>query len=334
MMPMIGRFCLSLLLAASLVPAAHSADFYEGKTISLVVGFAPGGMADADGRMIAQFLGRHIPGNPRMIVQNQPGAGGLNAINYAYTAARPDGLSIFQLASGHALQQLSGSEAIKFDVSRMPILGAWLRSTYVLSVRAESGFRSIADIKSAKQPPRIGTQGLGTGTYAYTVGWQRALGIAFQLVTGYEGNEQNLALERGEIDGRTDTAASMLQRPGDWLKRFPAVVQNGPDRSPDLPDVPTVYDLNPKPGVLFETVNNALSVDRPYVLSPGTPEDRVAILRQAWADMLKDPQLIAEAEKRRWRVVPTSYEKMEAFYRQAVRETPPDVLKQLKELFP
>lgn len=331
---MITRFLLLAILACTLLPAARAADFYEGKTVTVVVGFAPGGMADADGRMIAQFLGRHIPGTPRMIVQNQPGAGGLNAVNFAYTAARPDGLSIFQLASAHALQQLSGSDAIKFDLSRMPILGAWLRSTYVLSVRGESGLHSIADIKNAKQPPRIGTQGLGTGTYSYTIGWQRALGLKFQLVTGYEGNEQTLALERGEIDGRTDTAASILQRPADWLKRFPAVVQNGPDRSPDLPDVPTVYDLNPKPGVLFETVNNALSVDRPYVLSPGTPEDRVAILRAAWAAMLKNPDLLAEAGKRRWRIVPTSYETMEAFYRQAVTDTPPDVLKQLKELFP
>jgi tripartite-type tricarboxylate transporter receptor subunit TctC len=331
---MIARGLAGLILCGCLLPAARAADFYDGKTVTLVVGFAPGGMADADGRMIAQFLARHIPGSPRIIVQNQPGAGGLNAINFAYSAARPDGLSIFQLASAHALQQLSGSDAIKFDLSRMPILGAWLRSTYVLSVRADSGLHSIADIRSAKEAPRIGTQGLGTGTYSYTIGWQRALGIKFQLVTGYEGNEQALALERGEIDGRTDTAASMLQRPPDWLKRFPALVQNGPDRNPDLPGVPTVYDVNPKPGVLFETINNALSVDRPYVLSPGTPEDRIAILRRAWADMLRDPQLIAEAERLRWRIVPTPYEKMEAFYRQAVTDTPPDVLKQLKELFP
>ena len=331
---MLARFLASLVLCCGLVPGSWAADFYEGKTITLTVGFAPGGMADADGRMVAQFLARHVAGNPRIIVQNQPGAGGLNAINFAYTAARPDGLSIFQLASAHALQQLSGSEAIKFDLSRMPILGAWLRSTYVLSVRAESGLHSIADIRSAKEPPRIGTQGLGTGTYSYTIGWQRALGIKFQLVTGYEGNEQTLALERGEIDGRTDTAAAMLQRPPDWLTRFPALVQNGPDRSPDLPGVPSVYDLNPKPGVLFETVNNALSVDRPYVLSPGTPEDRVATLRRAWSEMLTDPQLIAEAARLRWRIVPTPYEKLEAFYRQAVTDTPPDVLKQLKELFP
>jgi tripartite-type tricarboxylate transporter receptor subunit TctC len=312
----------------------EAADFYDGKTISLVVGFAPGGMADADGRLVAQYLGRHIPGTPRLIVQNQPGAGGINAINVAYQAPRPDGLAIYQLASGHALQQLSGSESIKFDLSRMPILGAWLRSTYVLAVRADSGLKTIADIRAAKEPPRIGTQGLGTGTYAYTIGWQRALGIAFKLVTGYEGNEQTLALERGEIDGRTDTAASLLQRPADWMQRFPALVQNGPDRSPDLPGVPSVYDLNPKPGVLFETVNQALSVDRPYVLSPGTPADRVGILRQAWDAMLRDPALIADAERLHWRIVPTSYEKMEAFYRKAVSDTPPDVIKELKELFP
>src|SRR3954463_12617845 len=117
---MTRRAATGLLLAAAtaLVSPARGADFYEGKTLTLVVAFAPGGMADADGRTVAQYLARHIPGSPRIIVQNQPGAGGINAINFAYQAPRPEGLMIYQMASAHALQQLAGSESIKFDVSR------------------------------------------------------------------------------------------------------------------------------------------------------------------------------------------------------------------------
>lgn len=313
---------------------ASASDFYDGKTVTLVVAFAAGGLADADGRMVARFLGRHIPGNPNIVVQNKPGAGGISAINYGYHVAQPEGLEIYQLASAHALQQISGSQAVQFDLSQMPALGAWLRSTYALSVRADSPYKSIDDIRNAAQPPLIGTQGLGTGTYAYTIAWQRALGINFKLVQGYEGNEQVLALERGEIDGRTETPTEMIQRGPDWMRRFPALVQSGPDRDPDLPGVPTVYDLAPQPGALFETINSALSVDRPYVLSPGTPPDRVAVLRQAWTDMLNDPELIAEAQRLHWRIIPTPYAKIEAAYKQLVKGTPPDVIGQLKVLFP
>jgi tripartite-type tricarboxylate transporter receptor subunit TctC len=312
---------------------AGAAPYYEGKTITLVIPFKPGGTADADGRMVAQYLGRHIPGNPQFVVQNMPGAGGVKAINIAYEIAKPDGLSIYQLASGHFLQQLVGSSAIKFDLSKMPILGAWLHSTYVLSVRSASPYKSIVDIRKAKNPPQIGTQGLGTGTYIYTVAWQKALGIKFRLVTGYEGAEQTLALERGEIDGRTDTAASIVRRGPKWMAMAPPLVQNGPDRDPLIPDVPTVNDLNPNPGVFWDTINQALSMDRPYVLPPKTPPVQLKELRNAWSEMLKDKAFIADAAKRKWRIVPTSYEKVESFYGKA-KDIPPDVIEQLKALFP
>jgi tripartite-type tricarboxylate transporter receptor subunit TctC len=322
--------------AAALCFAAPSiaAPYYDGKTITLVVAFAPGGTADTDGRMIAQHLARQIEGNPKIVVQNLPGAGGIKAINMAYQVAKPDGLSIFQLASGHFLQQLTGSDAVKFDLSKMPILGAWLHSTYVLSVRAATGMKTVEDVRKANAPLQVGTQGLGTGTYIYTVAWQKALGVKFKLVTGYEGNEQTLAMERGEIDARTDTASSIMQRSADWIKLAPPMVQNGPERDPLLPTVPTVNDVNPNPGIFWNTINSALSMDRPYVLPPNTPAEQVAELRRAWDKMLKDAAFKAEAEKRHWTIVPTSAETVEAFYKKAATSTPPDVIAELKELFP
>jgi tripartite-type tricarboxylate transporter receptor subunit TctC len=306
---------------------------FSGKQMTLTIGFIAGGTADADGRTIARYLAAHIPGNPTMIVQNRPGAGGITSINSAFQGGRTERLGIYQLASAHILQQLAGSPSIRFDLRQMPVLGGWLKSTYVLSIRATSGFKTIADIRASKEPPNIGSQGLGTGTYSYTVGWQEALGIKFKLLHGYEGNEQRLAMERGEIDGRTDTASGILERPG-WLQRFPALVQNGPEHHPLLPGVPTVYDLTPDPGALWETINNALSVDRPYVCAPGTTAEDMAVVRRAWDDMLKDPALLEEAERRNWRVVPTSYKQIETFYEKVLTNTPAAVVQQLRTIFP
>ncbi len=322
-----------MLIAAWLPATAQS--YYEGKRINVIIGFAAGGTADADGRLIAQHLGKHIPGNPTLIAQNEPGAGGIKSINMAYNVAPPDGFNIYQLASGHYLQQLAGSSVVKFDLSKMPILGAWTRTTYALAVRADK-FKSIEDIRNAKTLPLIGSQGIGTGTYLYTVGWQSALGIKFKVITGYESAAQDLAVERGEIDGRTSSAEGIIHSRPHWLTQnfAPILVVSGTARDPLVPDVPTVYELNPNPGPYFETINEGLAVARPYALPPGTPPERVAMLRKAWQAMLKDPVFLADVEKRKFNFVPTSGEKLEAFYKKVIAETPPDVIAFLKEMFP
>lgn len=339
MRPKVGhawRVLLRGLTIVSMLSAATPSWAEEpqaGKQMYLIIGFAAGGTADADGRTIARHLGDHIPGRPTIVAQNRPGAGGIASINSAFQGGRSERLTIYQLASGHVLQQLAGSEAIKFDLRQMPVLGGWIKGTYVLSISAAKGFKTIADLKNAKVPPNIGTQGLGTGTYSYTVGFQHALGLNLKIIHGYEGAEQVLAMERGELDGRVDTAASSLQR-SDWRERFPPLVQNGPDRHPGLPDVPTVNDLVPNPGLLWETINSAMSVDRPYVLSPDTRPEDIAMLRNSWVQMLKDPALLDDAQKRNWRVLPTSHVQLEAFYRKILSDAPHDVVDQLKKIFP
>jgi tripartite-type tricarboxylate transporter receptor subunit TctC len=156
------------------------------------------------------------------------------------------------------------------------------------------------------------------------------------MVTGYESAQEDLAVERGEIDGRTNSAESILRSKPEWIsKNFaPILVMNGPERDPQVPDVPTVYEYNKNPGAFFETINEGLSVARPYVLSPGTPADRVATLRKAWQDMLADPSFIEEVKRLKFNYVPTSGEKLDAFYRKVVTSTSPDVIASLKEIFP
>lgn len=325
--------CAALALMAGSPTAAQ--NYYQGKRVNVVIGFAAGGTADTDGRLIAHHLGRHIPGNPNMVAQNEPGAGGIKSINMAYNIAPPDGLNIYQLASGHYLQQLAGSSVVKFDLSKTPVLGAWTRTSYALAIRSDK-YKSIEDIRNSKQPPRIGSSGIGTGTYLYTVGWQSALGIKFQLITGYESAEQDLAVERGEIDGRTNSVESIVRSRPHWIEKnfAPILVISGTERDPMVPNVPTVYELNPNPGPYFETINEGLAVARPYILPPATPPERVVELRKAWQEMLADKAFIADVERLKFNFVPTSGEKIEAFYKKVIAETPPDVVAFLKEMFP
>lgn len=327
--------CLSLSCAIGLSPAVLAAPLYEGKRINLIVGFAPGGSADLDGRMVGQYLAKHVAGHPNIVVQNMPGAGGLKAINMAYNAAVPDGLTVYQLASAHYLQQLAGSSTVQFDLSKMPILGAWTRSSYVLVVRSDK-FKSIDEMRAAKEPPIIATQGIGTGTYIYTIAWQRALGLNFKLVTGYGSAEQDLAIERGEVDGRTNSAKGIFESNPHWITAnfAPPLVQGGPVKDPLIPNVPTVQELNPNPGAFFDTINEGLSVARPYVLPPGTPADRLEALRQGWEAMLKDKDFIAEAERRGFEFVPTPHQQVEAFYKRVISQAPPEVVSILQTLFP
>jgi len=318
-------------LLATAAPGAAT-DFYDGKRINIVVGFASGGSADGDARVISRYLGRHIPGNPAIIVQNMPGAGGLKAINLAYHGSTPDGLTIYQLASAHYIQQLVGSSAVQFDLSKMPILGAWTRSNYVLVV--SSKYPTLDDMRKARDPLIIGSEGMGSGTYVFTIAWQRALGLRFKLITGYGSAERTLAVERGEIEGRTETVGNIVRGDPTMRRNAPPRVQSGTARSPLMPDVPTVYEINPNPGPFFEAVNEGLSVSRPYVLSPGTPPELLAILRAAWEEMLKDQEFKAEVEKQGWEFVPTPYDQVEKFYKKVITDTPADVKDELKALFP
>ncbi|HEU0071939.1 MAG TPA: tripartite tricarboxylate transporter substrate-binding protein [Alphaproteobacteria bacterium] len=329
-----GAATLAALLSCAAGSAAAQDNYYAGKRMSVVIGYAAGGTADTDGRLVAQFLGKHIPGHPTIIAQNQPGAGGLASINTAYNIAQPDGLNIYQLGSGHYLQQLAGSSVVKFDLSKMPVLGSWTRSTYALVVRADK-FKSIEDIRKSATPPAIGTQGLGTGTYLFSLVWQNALGIKLNMVNGYESAEQDLAIERGEIDGRTNTTESITRARPQWLSSgFAKVLAvSGTERDPLIPDAPTVGELVKDPGALFETINEGLSAARPYVLPPKTPPERVATLRKAWNDMLGDQDFIAELEKRKFKFIPVKGEELEAFYRRVVADTPPDVIDILKANF-
>lgn len=316
--------------------SASAADdsFYKGKTLRLIVGYSPGGGADGQARIVARHLGKYLPGQPRVIVINRPGGGSVLAANYAYNIAKNDGLTIVSLPGGLNFLQLAKAEGVKYDMSRFAAVGAWFRSNWALFLRADA-YKSLDAVRKAKTPPVIGTQGGGAPHDFFNIAWQKALGLKFKVITGYESRRADVALEQGEIDGRTQTVAGVMRRNPHWHNKriIPALVQAGPKKDQRIADVPTVYDLNPNPGVFYETVNNALGrVSLPYFAPPGTPEDRVKTLRAAWQGMVKDKDFIREAERSRLKVEPADGARVAEMLNSVIRETPADVIATVREV--
>ena len=339
------RFFLLLSLAWSVdfSPALHAqSSFYRGKTIRLIRGGQPGDLYDLWARLIASHMGNHIPGNPVMIVQNMPGAGSVIAANYVYGVAKPDGLTIGALNPAIYMDQLASRKEVQFNWAKFIWLGTPEQTDFLLFMRGDSPYKYIDDIRKAAEPPRCGSSGTGSPQYHIPKLLEEILGAKFNLVTGYQGaSDIDLAAERGEILCRIITVAAFFGREPflTWGKNgfVRPLVQTGRKRDPLLPDAPTIYELmdrykTPEAGRRLATVILAPSVfGRPMVASPGTPLDRVKILREAWNRTLKDPELLAEAKRRDWPVSPVAGEELESLAKEVVSQ-PAEVIQRLKKL--
>lgn len=322
---------LSLLTLATAVWA--QAPFYQGKTIRVVVGYTPGGTNDLWARVIAQHMGKYIPGNPNFIVQNMPGAGSMIAANHVYGVAKPDGLTLGLIAPALYFDQLVGRKEVQFDWSKFAWIGTPERGDEMLSMRSDTGYKTLDDIRKGSEPPRCGGTGLGTSGYYFPKLLEEALGVKFNLVLGYPGaSEVDLAIEKGEVQCRAGTISAFFGRePGrTWAKTgfVRIIVQGGSKRDERLPDVPTVYELMEKqrtPEAIKRLARVLLSpadIGRPIVGTPGIPADRVKLLRVAFMKALSDPELLAEAKKRGWEASPVSGEELEAIAKDVIAQTP------------
>lgn len=335
---MLGVF-LSALQAAGL----HAqAPFYEKKTIQVVVGSAPGGLYDRWARLFAQYMGKHIPGNPNMIAQNMPGGGSMVAANYLYGLAKPDGLTIGMFQTHMYLQQLVGVKEVKYDMKKFNWLGSQEKGQMMLYARADSPYKSFDDIVKAKEAPKCGGSGAADQTALLTQLLEETIGAKFIRVLGYKGgSEVDLAMERGEVVCRATRITVHFSREPflTWEKKgFDRhLLQAGKQRDPRLPDVPTIYELMDKyktPEVGRRLAHVILSGDelgRPMVAPPGVPADRVKILRDAYNKTLKDPDLIAEVNRSRLDMEPSTGEEIEAIMKD-VMEQPPQVIALIKKL--
>jgi tripartite-type tricarboxylate transporter receptor subunit TctC len=299
-------------------PAVAQEDFYRGKTLRVVVGFSPGGGFDTFARTLARHLGRHIPGGPAIVVENMPGAGSMIAANHLYKVAKPDGLTAGHFIGGLFLGQVLGQKGIEFDARKFEFVGAPARDHVVCVLAKASGITSVEKWLAAPAPVKMGGVAPGASTPDNGVrALKAALGLPIQLVTGYKGTADiKLAVESGELAGTCFNWGSIRAT---WRKQLDAgevavVLQLAPKAHPDLPGVPLAIDLaKTEEGrrILEVAVHADSAVVRSVTLPPGTPKERVQLLRRAFQATLRDPAFLAEAEKARLEIEPLPGEELE-----------------------
>jgi tripartite-type tricarboxylate transporter receptor subunit TctC len=298
-----GRCIALLLLAATLscatVPARADdvADFYRGKRINLVIGYGTGGGYDLYARMLGRFLGDHIPGKPTIIAQNMPGAGSRGAANWLYNVAPKDGSVISILSQTTPTDQALGQPGVQFDVRKFNWIGNMVVVNNLLFVSARSGVATIAQAKD--KPLAIGATGASSPSVLYPQVSNNLLGTKFRIVSGYvSGGDINIAVERGEVDGRgSDSWASMQTTHPDWLRDHTVNIlfQIGTKREAGLPDVPLWSELgqNDEQRQILEILSGDVAVGRPILTAPGVPPERVRALRRAFDETIADPAFMA-----------------------------------------
>ena len=325
----ICRTFLVLLLAGflfmSFAGQAAAKDFYEGKTIRILVCCTPGGFYDRWSRLFARYMGKYIPGKPEIIVQNMPGAGGLIATNYTYKVAKQDGTAIVSPLGGQYLDQVAGRKEVLFDFSKFQWLGTQEVSHSVLFCRRDSKFQSVEDlIKNKKEPAKLGNTGTSGSSYFIGKVLEKAVGANFNFVMGYQGgSEIDLAVERGEVTCRGMTIPPHFGREPylTWHKNnfITQLIQTGSERDSRMKDVPTLTEVMEKYNTpadvraIAKVIFASGDFGRPLGVGPGVPADRVKILRTAYMKALQDPGLMADAERGRMTpVIPSSGEKVQA----------------------
>lgn len=333
-----------LLISLAWVSAVNAqTDFYKGKTITVYVGTTPGALYDQWARILAHHMGRHIPGNPSFIVQNMPGAGHKIAANYVYGKTKPDGLSLIgSIVPSLYFDQLIGRKEVIYDWGKFAWIGSPVKGESQMYMRADTAYKTIDDVRNAKEAPRCGAQGTSDTAYFLPKLFEETLGTKFQLVTGYPGGpEIDLAVERGEIHCRAFTIEAFMSREPyhTWRKKgfVNNLIQTGRQRDPVLPNTPTIWELMDRYKTpegsrrLASVVLAAGALGRPMLGTPGIPPDRVKILRDAFNRTMKDPQFLAELEKRKFDLDPASGDELEKIVQEALSQ-PPETVGQLKKL--
>ena len=330
---MIGRIAAGVIaLAALAVPAKaqSAAEFYQGKSLDLQIGYSVGGGYDLYARLLARHLGKHIPGNPTVVPKNMEGAGSLRLANWLYSAAPRDGTVIGATSRGAAFDPLLNQSGAQFDASKFSWIGSANNEVSVCVALQTSGIAKFDDLLT--KPLTIGSTGVGDDTYQFPALVNAVLGSKFKIVTGYPGgNDITLALERGEVQGRCGWSWSSIKATRlDWVesKKIIVLVQMSLSKHPELPDVPLVMDLakTDEERQIFKLIFARQVMGRPYLAPPGVPADRVAALRQAFTDTMTDKEFLSDTEQNKFEINPVNGEQLDALVKEIYR-TPAEVTK-------
>ena len=325
--------CTLLALGLLQRPAAAADAYFKDKQIRLIVGSAPGGGYDAYGRLLAQYMRSHIPGNPTIIVQNMPGAGSLVAANYIYNVAPKDGTFIGAVNAMLATDPLLYPERVKFDPRQFRWIGSALRENHVGVAWYLSRVKSFDDVLKNE----LIVAGSGGATNFYPLFVDAILGAKIKMIPGYQGTKQGmLAMERGEVGGVMGiTWASIKATNGTWLRddKIRPFIQFGLKKHPELPDVSWVYDYarDADDRAAMDLAFGNSEFGRPFIAPPGVPDAVVEILRGAFEDTMSDPDFQADAEKRALDLEITRGHEIQALINR-IYETPPGVVERVRKV--
>jgi tripartite-type tricarboxylate transporter receptor subunit TctC len=319
------RSILLLVALALAAPAPARADavaeFYRGKTIRMLIGYGPGGGYDLYARLVAEFLPRHIPGHPSILPQNMPGGGSFVAAKYMAEAAPRDGTVLGSLAQTLALDSVI-NPASRLDAAQFRYIGRAVTNIDTGAALPRTGIRSFEDVR--RKEYTVGASGGGGTTVVFPSALAAYAGARFKLVKGYKGTTDILlAMERGEVDivGAYGLPGMLVSHPG-WLKGEAAIIyQAALKRHPLLADVPTLPELalSEEGREVLRAVSATAEIGRSIIATPGVPCERLAALRQAFFAMLKDPDFLAAADKRKMMLDPGSGAELDAIVQETVR---------------
>lgn len=330
------------LLLVAVAGAQAQTPFYQKKTITIVVGYLPGDGYDVWARLLAAHVARHIPGNPAVIVQNMPGAGSLIATNNIYNVAKPDGLTLGAIGPSVYLDQLTGKKEAQFDWAKFTWIGSTEKTPWLFYMRTDSPYKTFDDIRKASEAPKCSATGTGTSGHFVPKLLEEALGLKFKLVMGYKGGgEQDLALERGEVQCRALSIPTFFSREpfGTWRKTdlVRVLLQTGRKRDPRAPNAPTIFELMNEyktPDATQKLVSVILAsgdLGRPFIAPPGVPAERVKILREAFAKTMQDPEFLTDVKKKKLEPDPNSGEEMEGIAKETMAQ-PREVVERIKKV--
>jgi tripartite-type tricarboxylate transporter receptor subunit TctC len=327
---------LLLTLAPGMALAQDDvAAFYKGKTVRLIVGVGVGSGYDINARLLARHMPKHIPGNPTMIVQNQPGAGSLTMTNQLYAAGPFDGTAFGASFNGLPTAPLLQPNGVRFDSTKINWVGSTNRETQVMYVWHTAPLQTLADLKTKEMI--VGAQAPGSTQYDYPMLGRDLFGLKFKVITGYEATPKiNLAMERGEVHGTLANWSTLkaISLQAYQEKKLRILVAWGVRKHPELPDVPLIAELATAPDQkqALDLALARLEFGRPFFLPPNVPADRVAAIRRAFDATMKDKEFLAEAERLKIEIDAMTGEDIAKMLEQ-IAKTPPDVVARVRTAY-
>jgi tripartite-type tricarboxylate transporter receptor subunit TctC len=326
-------FTASFTILAS-APALAQGPTLAGKTVTMIIGFGPGGGYDAWGRVMARHIGKHLPGTPTVVPQNMPGGGSFSAANHIYAIAPKDGTVLGIIARDAPLGPLTGAPGARFDPLKISWVGTPTMETNICISMARAKVKTFEELQQSELI--IGNTGVGTGTYSYPKALNGIFGTKFKLISGFPSStDVFLAMERNEVDGICESLDSVVSKRPDWIatKKVNVLFYAGAKPNADLQGAPYINDLarNDEDRQSLDFLYAGQGIGRPFVAPPEMPADRLKMLRDAFNATMKDKDFAADTAKQKLDLEPEDGEHLEALIRK-IYATPKSVVDKIGEL--